>query len=92
MGARSQFDFGDEDHPPCENCIDGSGWTVWRTDIYDEARILRPVCMFVACADCNDDGEKPYPAPWPVCSICENSLQLCNCMREQLEGFDTVAT
>lgn len=92
MGARSEFDFGDDDVPPCDNCGDGSGWTVWKTQIYDSNGALWPVSLFVACADCNDDGLKPFPAPWPVCSICEESLQICACLREQLEGFNVVAT
>lgn len=93
LGARSQFDFGDEDREPCGNCGDDSGWTVWQTAILDNGQPPgHPVSMFVACADCNDDGLKPYPAPWPVCKICGESLQICGCLREQLEGFDVVAT
>ena len=79
LGARSEFDGGDEDYPPCGNCVDGSGWTVWRTRIFDENRELWPVTLFVGCADCNDDGLKPYPIPWPICQICEESLQFCEC-------------
>jgi hypothetical protein len=86
MGARSQFDLGDEDHPVCDNCGDGSGWTVWRTRIYGGE--LRDFALFVACADCNDDQLKPYPTPWPVCHRCEESAQFCTCLREQLEGFN----
>jgi hypothetical protein len=82
MGARSQFDFGDED-VACENCGDNSGWTLWYTEIFN-GRLQSgypgyPVCVFVACADCNDDGLKPYPAPWPVCKCCEQSLSFCRC-------------
>jgi hypothetical protein len=80
LGARSQFDFGDEDYALCENCLDGSGWTVWKTQIHDGHGRYFPVTMFVACADCNDDGLKPYPAPWPVCLACEESKQFCRCV------------
>ena len=77
----------------CGNCGDGSGWTVWRTAILGEFGVPSfPVCVFVACADCNDDGIKPYPAPWPVCKRCEESMQFCICLREQLEGFNIAVT
>ena len=79
MGARSQFDLGDEDYPACGNCGDGSGWSIWYTHIYDENRELWPVAVFVACADCNDDEAKPFPAPWPVCPLCEESKIFCHC-------------
>ncbi len=63
----------------CGNCGDGSGWTVWRTEVFNGCqRPGYPVAVFVACADCNDDQLKPYPAPWPICLVCEESIQFCN--------------
>jgi len=62
----------------CDNCGDGSGWTVWQTTLnYRPPLSGAPVSMFVACADCNDDQMIPYPKPWPVCHICGKSLQFC---------------
>jgi hypothetical protein len=75
LGARSQFDFGDED-VACVHC-GGSGWTIWNTRKLPEDA---PVTLFIACADCNDDMGKPYPAPWPVCEGCEQSLNFCQCI------------
>jgi len=68
----------DED-AACGNC-DGSGWMIWYTHILDMKRSgAFPVAMFVACADCNDDATKPYPAPWPVCVLCEQQTLFCQC-------------
>lgn len=82
MGARSQFDLGDEDYPACENCGDGSGWSIWYGRIPgDHFGEFYPVALFAACADCNDDEAKPFPAPWPVCPLCEESKSFCHCGR-----------
>lgn len=79
----------EEDYSKCDSC-DGSGWTLWYTELiapgttFDLAYRLaypRPACMFVACADCNDDAKKPYPAPWPVCPMCEEQRWFCKCGR-----------
>lgn len=79
LGARSQFDLGDEDVPLCDMC-DGCGWLLWDTHILDSVRgEAYPVTMFVGCADCNDDQTKPYPTPWPVCLLCEQQTMFCQC-------------
>lgn len=80
----------------CGNCGDGSGWTVWHTRTWppgvphvrnEDAMI--PVRVWVACADCNDDQLKPKPE---CCEGCGEKSAECVCIREQLEGFNTVAT
>jgi hypothetical protein len=79
MGARSQFDLGDEDVALCENC-DGSGWLIFNTRVFGSSTDeLCPVALFITCADCNDDIAKPYPAPWPVCVMCEEQKLFCRC-------------
>jgi hypothetical protein len=56
---------------PCDNCGDGSGWA--RTRIGGETH-------WGACADCNDDGEKPKP---PYCSRCDETFPFCHCPRAE---------
>lgn len=67
-----------DDDLACDMC-DGSGWLIWRTATIGEDYEAHPVALFVACADCNDDAIKPYPAPWPVCVLCEQQTLFCHC-------------
>lgn len=53
----------------CGNCGDGSGWQVWRPN---GGRGF----VWVACADCNDDGKKPKP---DLCEGCGETEPFCLC-------------
>jgi hypothetical protein len=59
----------------CENCGDGSGWSVWRTR---ELPGNKPVLVWAACADCNDDGDKPKPE-MNFCEGCGEWWNFCTC-------------
>lgn len=62
------------DHPavkPCDNCQDGTGWT--RTFMI-AVESGTPVLVWFACANCNDDEEKPLPA---VCDGCGLKVGEC---------------
>lgn len=70
----------------CGNCGDGCGWHIWWTH---ELPSGKGVYVWSACADCNDDGLKPKPE---LCEGCGDTPAFCRCIREQLEGFNVVAT
>lgn len=70
----------------CGNCGDDSGWTIWWPF---DLKLGRRVRIWAACADCNDDGKKPKP---DCCEGCGEKATECMCVREQLEGFNVVAT
>ena len=59
--------------PACGNCGDGCGWHAWRPL---DPRTHRRVLAWVACADCNDDGEKPQP---DLCEGCGDTPAFCLC-------------
>ena len=62
---------------PCGNCGDGSGWSVWRPLTVDVPP--RRTFVWVACADCNDDLQKPKPH---LCEGCGETAPFCACEPE----------
>lgn len=56
----------------CGNCGDGRGWHVWRPTLPNGQRGF----VWVACADCNDDGAKPKP---DLCEGCGETQPFCHC-------------
>ncbi len=59
--------------PPCGNCGDNSGWHAWYPKhLLERGEPKRLV--WVACADCNDDGLKPKPK---LCSVCGYTKPFC---------------
>ena len=61
----------------CGNCGDDTGWHVWKTREYATGK---PIRVWVACADCNDDQQKPYP---DVCEACGEKQGDCKCERSE---------
>ena len=57
----------------CANCGDGSGWSIWRPRSVEGCPTAG---VWVACADCNDDGQKPKP---DLCDGCGNTRPFCVC-------------
>jgi hypothetical protein len=60
----------------CGNCGDDSGWTIWHMRDYTSQK---PVRVWAACADCNDDQRKPKP---DCCEGCGEKATECTCTRE----------
>ncbi len=60
--------------PICGNCGDGSGWHVWRPKPLPGQR--GPLLEWCACADCNDDMQKPKP---DLCEGCGETPGDCGC-------------
>lgn len=56
----------------CGNCGDGKGWHIWRPRSHPEG-------VWFACADCNDNAEKPKP---DLCEGCGETEPFCECELE----------
>lgn len=57
----------------CGNCGDGSGWHAWYPVHVDTGQRK---LVWVACADCNDDAQKPKP---DLCESCGLTEPFCEC-------------
>ena len=64
----------------CGNCGDGSGWHIWPTY---ESPSGKFIYVWVACADCNDDGLKPKP---DLCEGCGQTPAFCECLEAVAES------
>jgi hypothetical protein len=62
---------------PCGNCGDGCGWSIWFTR---EMPSGKPVYVWAACADCNDDALKPKPE---LCEGCAETPAFCRCEKSR---------